>query len=81
VFLRIKYDPFSFAYVLTIAFVNLSNHAFGDCSVVDLTSTRNENISLYINGCKPHPMIRFYGVELGLKPILRGEEIKVVKIT
>ena len=33
----------------------------------DPTSTRDENISLYISECKPHPMSRFYGVELGLK--------------
>ena len=28
---------------------------------------RHENILLYISGCKPHSMSRFYEVELGLK--------------
>jgi len=36
-------------------------------NVGDPTSIRDENISLYISGCKPHIMNRFYGVELGLK--------------
>jgi len=35
--------------------------------VGDLTSTRDEDNSLYISGCKPHLMSQFYGVELGLK--------------
>jgi len=47
----------------------LSLSAWGGC-VGDPTSTRDKDISLYISGCKPHPMSRFYGVELGLKSTL-----------
>jgi len=38
--------------------------------VGDPTSTRDENISLYISGCKPHPISQLYGIELDLKSIL-----------
>ena len=36
----------------------------------DPTSTIDEDNSLYISGCKPKPMIQFYGAELGLKSTL-----------
>jgi len=39
----------------------------GGGGVGDPASTRDEDNSLYISGCKPHLMSQFYGVELGLK--------------
>jgi len=38
-----------------------------DIFVGNLTSTRNEDNSFYINGCKFHLIKWFYGVELDLK--------------
>ena len=35
--------------------------------IVGDSSTKDEDISLYISGCKPHLISRFYEVELGLK--------------
>jgi len=59
-----------FSQIITLLSKNLNTYSSkSKCSKIvgDPTSTRDKDLSLYISGCKPHPMSRFYVVELGLK--------------